>query len=243
MTTTPNMSDTQNMLSTPPALRHLDPIYMDSAESRALPHRSVMHWHRKIFHMIGIGSVGLTLAFSSIPEQYALIILAIVSAIIIPADYGRRFFPKFNDKAYKDFRMIMRDYERNNVTGMSWFLIAMLIVLAIAPLEIAGLSALLLAFGDPWASVFGIRYGKTKLPGSKKTVEGFLGCFAVCTLVSVIYLSFTSLIPHSMIIPGALLAGLTGAFAEGLPNTKVDDNFTIPFVSAPILMGLVYLLG
>ncbi|MDF1667649.1 MAG: hypothetical protein P1V97_38280 [Planctomycetota bacterium] len=243
MSQSPGMSDTQKMLSAPPALRHLDPVYLEAPESRDLPHRSVMHWKRKIFHMIGIGSVGLTLAFSGIPQIYALIILAVVSALIIPCDYGRRFFPKFKEKVFNDFRFIMRDYERNNVTGMSWFLISMLLTMAIAPIEIAGLAALLLAFGDPWASVFGIRFGKTKLFGTKKTLEGLLGCFAVCTTVSLVYFSFANLVAPGMVIPAALLAGATGAIAESLPAKKVDDNFTIPLASAPALMGIVYLLG
>jgi diacylglycerol kinase (CTP) len=243
MTTGPKMSDTQKMLNAPPALRHLDPIYLDNSEHRALPHRSMMHWHRKIFHMIGIGSVGLTLAFSSISTSYAIIILAIVSAIIIPLDYGRRFFPKFKEKVYKDFRRIMRDTERDNVTSMTWFLLSMLMTLAIAPREIAGLAALLLAFGDPWASIFGIRFGKTPLFGGKKTLEGFLGCFAVCTLVSILYFAFTGLVASSMVIPAAMLAGLAGALAESIPAGKLDDNFTIPLASAPALMGIVYLLA
>ena len=42
------------------ALRHLEPVYLNSSLGRALPSRSAMNWPRKIFHMIGIGSTALT---------------------------------------------------------------------------------------------------------------------------------------------------------------------------------------
>ena len=227
-----------------PMARHLDPVIFESSASvRALPKRSNMNWPRKIFHMIGIGTTGFVLAFCTLSQLQAWIILAVVSAIIVGVDYGRRFSPKLNEKAFKDFGFIMRDYERHGISGMSWFLFAMLIVLAFCPLPVAGLAALLLAFGDPWASVFGIRFGKTKLFGGKKSLEGLLGGWAVCVVVSAIYLFVTGLVAPAMILPAALLSGLAGALAEAIPANKVDDNFTLPLGAAPALLGIIALLG
>jgi len=226
-----------------PSLRHLDPVFLNAPESHALPHRSMMNWPRKIFHMIGIGSVGLTLAFASVTQIQALWILGAATALIVTLDLIRRWIPSLNDKVYTDFRFIMRDYERKNLTGMSWFLLGMMLVLLMAPRQVAGLAALLLAFGDPWASYFGIRFGRRRLFGSKKTLEGLLGGFAVCALVSTCYLAFAGLVSATLIVPAAILAGLAGAIAEALPAGKIDDNFLVPVVSTPALLAIIALLN
>lgn len=225
------------------AIHHLAPLELEAREAPALPHRSTMHWPRKIFHMIGIGSVGLTLAFCNLPGLTALAIMAVIAVLVITPDVARFYIPALNKKVNEDFRFIMRDYEASSVSGITWFLSGMVLVLAMVPPVIAGLAALLLAFGDPWASVFGVKFGRTKLFGSRKSVEGMLGGFGVCLIVSLLYFGLSGLVAPAMVLPAALLAAAAGAGVEALTIKRLDDNFVIPVVSAPILAGIVALLA
>lgn len=226
-----------------PAIHHHQPLSLQNDTVQGLPARSTMMWPRKIFHMCGIGSVGLVMATVSFTTLQALFLLSVFTLIIAGFDYGRRFVPALNEKITKDWSAIMRDYERKSLSGMSWFMFATLIIVAMVPLKLAALACLILAFGDPWASVIGIKFGKRKIFGGRKTLEGVLGGMAVCTLVSAVFFAATGLVAPAMIVPAALLAGLTGALAESMPFERIDDNFTIPVVTAPALAGIVALLG
>ena len=226
-----------------PALRHLEPVLLDPGPALALPTRSAMNWPRKIFHMIGIGSTGLTLALSSLESAAALLIISCVAALVVTPDLLRFWFPSFNERVFRDFGFIMRDYEQHRMSGMSWFLLGMILVLSVAPPAIAGLAVLLLAFGDPWASIIGIRFGKRRILGGRKTLEGVLGGFAVCFVVSVCYFGLSGLVSAGAVVPAALLAAAAAAFAETISGSRVDDNFAIPVICAPVLVGLIAVLG
>jgi len=219
-----------------PSIHHLDPVLVDSPEAGALPHRSNMHWARKIFHMIGIGTTGLALAFTNLTTATALGILALISICILVPDTLRFYFPKLNERVDRDFAQIMRDYEKNSLCGMSWFCIGLLLTLAFSSPKIAGLACVLLAFGDPWASVIGIKFGRTRIFGSRKTVEGLLGGFTVCFGVSLAYLFATGLVTGWSIPLVAVIAAGSAAAAEAVSFAKLDDNFTIPVVSGAVLV-------
>jgi diacylglycerol kinase (CTP) len=230
----PSIQAVRNGAKVGSALYHRQPVALETPEPLKLQHRSMMNWPRKIFHMLGIGTVGLTLALCSLTSLQALMIVGVLAALLIGFDLARLNIPALNEKCHKDFRAIMRDYENRRLTGITWFMAGLVLVVAIAPVQIAGLGVLLLAFGDPWASFFGIRFGKTRLMGSRKTLEGMLGGFAVCAIVSALYLTYFGLVSGvGAIALASVLAAAVGSMAEALPVESMDDNFTIPVVATP----------
>jgi dolichol kinase len=195
--------------------------------------RESIHWKRKVFHVIGIGTVALTYALTNVGQWEALAILGAFALIFSGLDMARFYIPALNRKVRQDLGFLMRDYELKGLSGSTWFLFSGVLAIAAFPKIVVALGFLYLALGDPLASWVGLRWGKTRLPGGK-SLEGSLTFFGVSALSGVALLALASgldLTIGSM----ALLAGVTAfvaAVAEALPLKGVDDNFIVPLASS-----------
>lgn len=85
-----------------------------------------------------------------------------------------------------------------------------------------------LIVGDAAAAVVGRGYGRLRL--GRKSLEGSLACFACCAAVGALFLPMRA----PVILGGALVATVV----EALP-LPVDDNWSIPLLSAAALWALV----
>jgi dolichol kinase len=202
--------------------------------------RETISWKRKIFHVLGIGCVGATYGFSTATWWQALTVLSVIALIFISLDSLRFFFPKLNKRVRRDFGPYMRNYELERLSGSSWFLASGVLTIALFPKEAASLAFLYLALGDPLASWVGVRWGRIRLPGGK-SLEGSLTLFGTCFVAGTLAI-------HGMIALGvagslagaglplivgvAALSALFAAFGEWLPLRGVDDNFSVPLVTA-----------
>lgn len=194
--------------------------------------RESIHWKRKVFHVIGIGCVALTYAFTSVERLEALAILGAVAAIFCTLDMARFYIPSLNKKVRQDFGPFMRDYELNSLSGSTWFFFSSLIAIGLFPKTAASLGFLCLALGDPLASWVGLRWGKTRLPGGK-SLEGSLTFFAVSALAGVLSLALNPAVTLAVgpMVALACVVAIAGAFAEWLPIKGVDDNFVVPILA------------
>jgi dolichol kinase len=168
-------------------------------------------------------------------------LLIIVSLFIIPLDLLRRNRPGLNRLVLKIFGPLMRQHETSTLSGMSYLYLGCMFLLLLNHPPIVILTLLFLAFGDPVASYFGIRYGKDRILGSK-TLQGTIAAFGVCTLIAAIFYYFNNIMTERLLIV-APLSGLIGAVAELLPIGKLDDNLTFPVVAATLLWVLFYVFG
>jgi dolichol kinase len=69
-----------------------------------------------------------------------------------------------------------------------------------------------------------------------------MAAFFVCTGVTFLFLLYHNYLIDRIIIV-SLFAGLVGAFAELIPVGKLDDNLTLPVMSAIGLTVLFYFFG
>ena len=69
-----------------------------------------------------------------------------------------------------------------------------------------------------------------------------MAAFFVCAMIGFIYLYFYGLMFDRLIVI-SVLCGLIGALAELIPVAKLDDNFTLPVLSAIALWILFNLFG
>jgi dolichol kinase len=201
--------------------------------------RSDIHWARKLYHMLGV--MFMLVIFINVPEKVSLTLLAIAWLCVVPADFLRQKNAAFNDFVLHLFKPFMRDHEVNRIAGMTYLLSGVLIVTFVFPREIAILTMMFLAFADPIASYFGIRYGKDKLFGHK-SLQGFLAAFVVCTVLSFAFFKFYGLMQERILVI-SLLGGLIGALSELIPIGKLDDNFTLPVLSASALWAVFSFFG
>ncbi len=204
-----------------------------------LKKRSDIHYARKIWHMSGVFTMFLLYVF--LPPLVSMIALVVAWLAFVPFDFLRQRNPALNEWVVHAFRPIMRQSEVKKLAGTTFLVSGVLLINIIFPRQIVALTLLFLAFADPIASYFGILYGKDKIFGHK-SIQGFMAAFFVCTAVTLAYLLYNNfLLDHLIVV--SLFAGLVGAFAELIPIGKLDDNLTLPVMSAIGLTILFYFFG
>ena len=196
-----------------------------------LQKRSQLHWARKLWHVIGV--LLIYWIYRVTPSWAAIPLVLTVWMIAVLGDYARIRIPAMNQIVLRLFRPFLRDYEVDHLAGTSALLTGVAILIAFFPRDIVSLSLLFLAFADPIASAVGIRFGKDKIFGHK-SLQGTIAAFFVCATICGIYLSFSlETWPRVMLL--SCLGGLIGALAEVIPIGNLDDNLTMPVVSAFLL--------
>ena len=204
-----------------------------------LKKRSDIHYARKIWHISGV--FVMFLLYTYLPHNVSMAILAVAWVAFVPLDILRQTRPALNDFVLHAFKPIMRQSEVKKLAGTTYLLTGVLIINLLFPRPVVALTLLFLAFADPIASYFGILYGKDKIFGHK-SIQGFMAAFAVCAILCLIYLGYYGH-PLDRVIVASILAGFVGALAELIPIAKLDDNLTLPVMSASGLALLFYFFG
>ncbi|MFM6928958.1 MAG: diacylglycerol/polyprenol kinase family protein [Bdellovibrio sp.] len=204
-----------------------------------LKKRSDIHYARKVWHMSGVFFMFLLYVY--LPPAVSMGILVTAWVLFVPFDFARQKYPVLNDFAVHAFKPIMRQSEVKKLAGTTFLLSGVLAVNILFPRPVAALTLLFLAFADPIASYFGILYGKDKIFGHK-SIQGFMAAFFVCAALTLAFLLYHNYLTDRVIVV-SLLAGLVGAFAELIPIGKLDDNLTLPLMSAVGLSILFYFFG
>lgn len=204
-------------------------ILWSSDEGRSLPIRSDLHIARKIWHM-GMG-LFMALAYSYwMSRGTAVLLLGIFLSLFLMIEVARLKWPVINRISLKLMGSLMRSHEIDKISGTPFYIGGVLVAVVIFPKSIAILSILLLAFGDPIASFFGVLYGDRSIRFSNgKSLIGSLAGVIACLAVSLIYLAGFPY-PTQTVFILAAVGGLVGGLTELLP-IDVDDNFSIPVIS------------
>lgn len=203
-------------------------MFQPLMEWRDLKNRSDLHLARKIWHLTSV--FGMFLFFQIAPTTTSGVVLLIVGIMAIVLDIVRLRSEKVNNQVVAILGPIMRNQEVKSLAGTTYLICGVGFIFVIFPKPIVALAILFLAFADPIASYVGIRHGRDRILGNK-TLQGFLAAFLVCTVLTFVYISQPSLsLSRSLVV--ALMGGAIGAIAELVPVGKVDDNFTMPVLSA-----------
>lgn len=106
------------------------------------------------------------------------------------------------------------------------FALGIAISLIVFPEPIRYIAITVLTLGDSGAHIFGMKFGKTKLPFNKgKSVEGTLFGILLAFLGAMIFIEPCR----------ALIAATIGMLVEGIP-CPLNDNLTIPLVTGLVLL-------
>lgn len=204
--------------------------------------RHSIHWKRKVFHVLGVGTAGLTYALAPVSKPAALGILGSIALVFVTLDLLRFKVPALNKRVKRDFGPFMRDYELDGISGSSWFFFSALITIAACFQPAAALGMIFLAIGDPIASAVGVKWGRIKLPGGK-SLEGTLAFFGICLAagVSLLTLRYGLSLGNAAAIAAVTAAAAAGA--EAIPSKKVDDNFTVPLAGGAAASLMFLALG
>lgn len=190
--------------------------------------RTDLHLTRKIWH-ISTGLAGLIAYKKSgiSVDNVAYILLAFAVAAFL-FEFLRLRNPQVNKIAMLLMKPVMRESERNSVSGLPFYALGVSLALFFFPERIAILAILFLIFADPIASFFGILYGRDKILPNK-SLQGTIAAFSVCYLATIVY-GLIYVGPSTHLLVFAILAGIIGAISE-MCSQFVDDNLCIPVVS------------
>lgn len=201
--------------------------------------RNDVHLARKIWHFLGV--IFVAVCYHNMSRTMALQTLTVMGSLIIVVDFLRQSKPALNDFLLRFFSPVMRDSEKHNLTGLTYLVMGVFVIVFFFSKDIVKLSLLFLAFADPIASYCGIRYGKDRLFG-RKSFQGTLAAFFCCVLVAGVYFYVSNLMTDRLLIV-SVLAGLAGAIAEAIPVGRLDDNLVMPVFSSIMLYGIFFLFG
>lgn len=204
-----------------------------------LKKRSDIHWARKIWHMLGVSIIAFI--YSQTSETLSLWLLCLAWLVFVPADLLRLRSAGFNDFAVSIFGPFMRQSEVDKLAGTTYLISGLTVIAFLFPKDIVLLTMLFLAFADPIASYFGIRYGRDKIFG-QKSLQGTMAAFVVCTILSYAFFKFYGLMQERALLM-SIIGGFIGAMSELIPIGKIDDNFTLPVLSASALWLVFSALG
>lgn len=208
-----------------------------------LASRENMQWARKVSHT----SLGLLFLYVFVYSGWSKTVLwTLAGGFILWAfvlETARHLNPRVNEWVCRYFRPIMREREKTKINSAMFFIVSMVIVYFVFPIEVTMLTMLFLAVGDPLAGIVGVYWGKRKL-SPHVSLEGSLACFTACAALAalcagVLFSTTLSLLP---LLVFSLISGLIGALTES-SFKKLDDNLVMPLLSAPLLWSLMHLFS
>lgn len=202
--------------------------------------RKNIQWSRKLTHT----SLGLFFVYFFVYSGWSQLEIWSLAgpfvAFAFTLEMLRHRKPRVNEWVWRVFGGMMRESEKTHINAAVLYILSMVIVYVVFPLEVAMLTLLFIAIGDTVAGLVGIYWGRHKL-SAHVSLEGFLACFATCALLAALCAGvlFQNTLPLITLIPFALLSGVVGALAEA-SFKKLDDNLVMPLLSAPALWGLMH---
>lgn len=212
---------------------------------------------RKVFHS-SIGFIVLTLYVSKTDLKVIVRNLSYFLGVVVTADVIRLNLSSFESLYEKVLGFLMRESEKTKVNGVVWYLVGVLFCLHFLPEDIACVSIMILSWADTAASVFGRLFGQYTPPlpsppfAARKSLAGTLAASTVATLTAVLFWATPiaqlgrrtpiategrNSIPLSLLCIGS---GIVAGVAEGLELGGVDDNLSLPILSAIGIKAVVW---
>ena len=172
---------------------------------------------RKTIHVLGLSYVLFYWVALKIFQSSQIAMLLLLSTLLIFISI--EFFRITEHKKIPILHVLWRPKEENTLGGQVYYILGMILALAIFDFQIALAVILMTVFGDMAAAIFGIAFGKHWMKGLKDTAwEGVIAEFVVNLIIG--YLIIGNWI---IIIPMAAMA----TFVETI-FPHVDDNLAIP---------------
>ena len=191
------------------------------------------NYSRNVFHMV-MGLTGVLLYEYVLSYRQVSTIIVSLCVLFITLEILRRSFPRWNDwMVDKLFGAISRPWERHQTNSSTYYAMGLVVVTLVFPKPAAQIGVLVLAFGDPAATLAGKAWGPWKVWKEKSLIG--TGAFVLTAFT--VTLAFLFLVPNGLTpvsrVALALSVSFAGAATE-LVSDRIDDNLTIPVLCAEV---------
>lgn len=187
---------------------------------------------RKVIHL---SSLSIPVIYCHITRDLALLILIPLFAGFFLVDLLKNFNRPVSQWYHKTFDSILREHELKGETihlnGATWIAMSALLMVLFFPKVIAITAFSMVAVSDTVAAIVGKAFGRHRFGG--KSMEGSAAFFLSSMVIVSIVPGLHPVIGYVM----AAAATLTEAFMVRIVEIRIDDNLSIPLVSASVGMG------
>jgi dolichol kinase len=219
-----------------------DPLMQKFLRGEAvLASKKAIQWPRKLGHMfLGLSFLYLFI-YSGASKSFVWSFTGVFLLAAFLLEISRHLNSRINDWVIRWFGPVMREAEKTRVNSAIFYILSILFVYFLFPVEVTILTLLFLSVGDPIAGMVGVKWGRHKI-SDQVSLEGSFACFLACSGLAALAAGvlFDSTLTGFSLLSFSLLSGLTGAVAES-SFKKLDDNLVMPMLSAPILLLLLKL--
>lgn len=191
---------------------------------------------RKLIHL---SSVSIAVIYCTITKELVLVLLVPIFFGFLVVDLMKNFIPPLSRWYHNTFDPMLREHELEKeplqFNGATYITFSALLLVLIFPKIIAITCFSLVAVSDTLAALAGKKFGHHRI--GEKSLEGSFA-FLISSLLIV------AVIPRLDLIAGiitAITATVVEAFTLRINRYKVDDNLTIPLLSA-LVCYLYYIL-
>jgi glycerol-3-phosphate acyltransferase PlsY len=185
--------------------------------------RQEMNWR----HYLRPAAFLLVVYHFHAPPPNSLILVGSVALPFLVLDLSRLFSKDVNIFFFKKVHHLYKSKEYKSFSSITLFLFGIFLSFLLFDKGIALLAVSFLIFGDFFSKFYGLHFGKKQIFG--KTLEGSLAHFTVCLITSYLAIHYIA-VPFAIGLLGAAVATLS----ELLP-LRVNDNFSVPILSAAVM--------
>lgn len=177
---------------------------------------------RKAYRMLGLVLPFIYLHYT---RQETIYVFAMIAMGAVAIESIRFSSSKTEWLMEKIFSPVGKREEVMRISGTTYFILGSLLATIFFNRVIVIPILFFLIFGDAFATIIGLRWGRTKIFG--KSLEGSLGCLAACLVAGFFLLGNVSLLQDGLTLKLMLEIAFFVTILELLP-IPCDDNFYIP---------------
>lgn len=199
----------------------------DSSNDEITKTRKDLHMPRRIFHF-SMGVFAGMIYKHFLTHTQAVHILGVATCLFYILEQIRLNYPE-NKLTKLGSKYLLRAEEQLKESASMPYLMGLLLTILTFPKEIALVAIFTLAVCDPLSAIIGIRFGKTKL-APNRSLEGTVAFLVATLAIHVMVLSAS----YAMDVKLALVCVFSSIVVTGFDflDFKIDDNLTIPLVTA-----------
>ncbi|MCX6178501.1 MAG: SEC59/DGK1/VTE5 family protein [Chlorobiales bacterium] len=190
---------------------------------------------RKTIHL---SSISIPVIYYFISRDIALLLLIPLFAGFFSVDLLKNFSGPFSTWYHNTFDAMLRTHELEKkpyLNGATYITMGALFLVLFFPKVIAVTAFSMVAVSDTFAALIGKAFGKHRF--GQKSLEGSVAFFLCSLIIVTVVPGLNGFIGFFM----AIVATATEAFFVRIGNFKIDDNLSIPIITASAGM-LCYML-